>query len=249
LFACLVIGLLACCVSCKAGKAGVSDNIGEEVESLPAETDDTEDVPSGTVGLVLDMGDGPDVILDAYRKAALQDGVLGFFQDLTGSRDVALAVLSNAASFEISPALAFALCWEESHYNPRAYNRNRNGTVDWGLFQLNSGTFPGLKADDFYDPDVNARKGLSHLRWCLNAAGTEVAALAMYNAGTTRVCSVGAPKNTLDYISRILKRRRKIEELFIAESPRIFRTETIVETAEKPEKAPLRLSLLTPLGR
>ena len=186
-----------------------------------------------------------DIILSSYLNPALRERVLAFFRDLTGSQEVAQAILSSAAVHNIPPALAFALCAEESGYKTRALNHNRNDTVDRGLFQLNSATFPQLQVVDFFNADVNARHGLAHLRWCLDTAGTEVAGLAMYNAGTNRVRSVGTPKDTLDYISRILNRQRKIEGLFWAEYARIIRA----AQPEKEEKPPFRLSLLTPLGR
>jgi len=243
----LVIVLAVCLVSCKSGKADVSGPAAEVAEVPPVEGGEKEEAASVPAALVLDMSEGPDTILDAYRNPRLRDGVVLFFQNLTGSQNVAQVVLSNADSFDIAPALAFALCWEESRYDARAFNRNRNNTVDRGLFQLNSATFPKLKLDDFYNPEINAWHGLAHLRWCMDTAGTEVAALAMYNAGTARVRSAGTPKNTLDYISRILKRQRKIEELFMAEFPNISRTESVA--AEAPARTPFRLSLLTPLGR
>jgi hypothetical protein len=190
-----------------------------------------------------------DLILLAYRDEAFSEDVLVFFQDMTGSREVAEVILSNASVCDVSPALAFALCAEESGYNPRALNRNRNETIDRGLFQLNNASFPKLKIEDFYDSDVNARHGLSHLRWCLSSAGTEVAALAMYNAGATRVRSVGTPKSTLDYVSRILKRQRKIEEHFKDYYYRIVEERDNAELAIKEEKVFIRFSLLTPLGR
>jgi hypothetical protein len=40
----------------------------------------------------------------------------------------------------------------------------------------------------------------------------------MYNAGTGRVRFQGTPKNTLDYIHRILERQRRIERAFQAEA-------------------------------
>jgi len=55
---------------------------------------------------------------------------------------------------------------------------------------------------------------MSHLRYCLDTGRTEIAALAMYNAGTGRVSVTGAPKSTLDYISRILENKNKIENKF-----------------------------------
>jgi soluble lytic murein transglycosylase-like protein len=169
---------------------------------------------------------------------------------MTGSREVAEAILSNASVCNVAPALAFSLCAEESDYNPRALNRNKNETVDRGLFQLNNASFPKLKIEDFYDTGVNAQYGLSHLRWCLNSAGTEIAALAMYNAGETRVRSAGTPKSTLDYVSRILNRQRKIEGLFADYYYRIVEERNVpVELAEEKEKVFFRFSLLAPLGR
>ena len=188
--------------------------------------------------------DGNDIILSSYRDPALRDKVLTFFEDLTSSLTVAEVVLENASIFNVAPALAFSLCAEESGYNTQAFNRNRNETVDRGLFQLNSASFPYLRVVEFYRPELNARYGLAHLRWCLDTAGTDVAALAMYNAGMTRVHSQGTPKQTLDYVSRILNRQRKIESLFLTEYHNIIRP----ETAEEVKKAPFRLSLLMPVG-
>jgi len=218
--------------------------------SIPEDTAQIADVPFMQADVIPNMEEKPDIILASYRDPFLYNEVLSFFRELTGSAEVALAVLSNAAAYDIPPALAFALCWEESRYNPRALNRNRNESIDRGLFQLNSASFPNLALEDFYNPYVNARYGLSHLRWCLNIAGTEVAGLAMYNAGHNRVRSAGTPKATLDYISRILKLQRKIEELFVAESLRIVRVEIPeTESEEMVKKAAFRFSLLTPLGR
>ncbi|WP_052297696.1 transglycosylase SLT domain-containing protein [Leadbettera azotonutricia] len=137
-----------------------------------------------------------DTILDAYRNETTRDQVVAFFEKITNSRELAAVVLSNAAAVGVSPALAFSLCWEESCYNPRAVNKkNRNLTIDRGLFQLNSASFPDLEEEDFYNPSINAWYGLSHLRWCLDNAGTEVAGLAMYNAGTGRVRNGGPQKH------------------------------------------------------
>ena len=195
--------------------------------------------------LVSGLEDGQDIILAFYRNPDLRESVLDFFGQLSGSHELAAAIMPQAAALDLPPALAFALCWEESRYNARAFNQNRNETVDRGLFQLNSATFPDLAVEDFYDLEINARLGLAHLRWCLDTAGTDVAGLAMYNAGTTRVRSAGTPKGTLDYISRILKNQRKMEELFIAGCTLISQEG---EEEEIEEKAPFRLSLLAPLG-
>lgn len=158
-----------------------------------------------------------DRILELYRDPASRDQVVDFFTSLCGSRQVASVILSNAATYNISPSLAFSLCWEESRYNPRAINRkNRDESVDRGLFQLNNRSFPNVAEYDFFEPHINAWYGMGHLRLCLDTGGTEIAALAMYNAGTGRVRGLGTPKTTLDYIHRVLEGRRKIERIFAA---------------------------------
>ena len=161
-----------------------------------------------------------DLIQELYQKKETRNWVIGFFSKMCGSRDIAEAILAAADRNDISPALAFALGWEESRFNPRAVNpRNRDESIDRGLFQLNSRSFPGIEVHAFYDLEVNARYGMSHLRHCLDTGGTEIAALAMYNAGTGRVGTTGAPKSTLDYVHRILKNRQRIESHFKAQLP------------------------------
>jgi soluble lytic murein transglycosylase-like protein len=88
--------------------------------------------------------------------------------------------------------------------------------VDRGLFQLNSKSYPNLGIQDFYDPGTNARYGIAHFKSCLNVAGNEVTALAMYNAGNGRVERGATPKKTLNYVSRILSYENNIAGLFAA---------------------------------
>lgn len=218
-----------------------SQNRAKEAGESLSEAEETEAEPPSQI---VSFNKERDIILESYNDPELREKALNFFVDLTDSREVSIVVLDNAVIYNIPPALAFSLCAEESSYNPQAFNRNKNGSVDRGLFQLNSASFPDLKISEFYSPTVNARFGLAHLRWCLDTAGTEVAGLAMYNAGMTRVHAQGTPKHTLDYVSRILKRQRTIEELFLAEYTNFVQ----IEIAEKPQKPPFRLSLLTPLG-
>jgi len=159
--------------------------------------------------------DHRDPILELYRDAESRDRVVDFFAGVCASPEIVQVILDWADSFNIAPALAFALAWEESRLNPYAVNnKNRDGSIDRGLFQLNSRSFPRLEIQAFFNPGVNAQHGISHLRHCLDAGGSEIAALAMYNAGANRVNSSGAPKSTLDYISRIMENRREIENLF-----------------------------------
>jgi soluble lytic murein transglycosylase-like protein len=164
---------------------------------------------------ILESMNQPDRILCYYRNGENRLEVIAFFSALVQSEEIALSILVNADKFNIPPSLAFALCWGESRFNPRAVNRtNRNHTIDRGLFQLNNESFPKLREADFFNSDVNAYYGMAHLRWCLDSGGSEVAGLAMYNAGTNRVKAGTTPRHTLDHVSRILEFRNGIESLF-----------------------------------
>jgi len=89
---------------------------------------------------------------------------------------------------------------------------------------------------------------MGHLRYCLDVGGSEIAALAMYNAGTNRVNSSGTPRSTLDYVSRIMENRWKIEDLFW-EQEVLFQEQfdDFSEVAEIVPERP-RLVLLMPLA-
>jgi hypothetical protein len=178
--------------------------------------------------------DSPDPVMEYFRDGEYREWVTGFFAALCSSREIAQAILENSEAFDVPPALAFALSWEESRFDPGAINRrNRDGSIDRGLFQLNNRSFPSLDNIAFFDIKSNARYGISHLRHCLNSSGSEISALAMYNAGTGRVMTQGAPEVTLNYINRILENRRRIESRFLA---RLIREEE-KRLAHRPESA------------
>lgn len=156
------------------------------------------------------MNSGEDIALRLYRSEKTRDAVVAFYSELAGSRDLSAIILKYADENNISPSLAFALSWEESRFKTRAVNKNAD-SVDRGLFQLNSKAFPALSEEEMFDPEINAKNGLSHLRFCIDQSGNEVAALAIYNAGSTAVRSGKTPKRTLDYVSRVLAYRESAD--------------------------------------
>jgi hypothetical protein len=163
----------------------------------------------------LESLDRRDPIAPYYLDPSTKDSTLQFFSSLTRSENVARVILDNAQKYGVRPSLAFALALEESDFRVDAFNKNPD-SVDRGLFQLNSKSYPDMAIPDFYDPAINARYGLAHLKSCLKEAGNEVAALAMYNAGNGRVARGATPKKTLNYVSRILAYEDNISSLFAA---------------------------------
>lgn len=155
-------------------------------------------------GLPIEVPLNKDIGLTLYRNPTTRDKVVGFYTNLSGSAEIAQIVIRVANRFNVPLSLAFALAWKESKFVPTAVNYNGN-SVDRGLYQLNSLSFPTVKPQDFFDPAINAEKGLGYLSQCLKDGGNEVVGLAMYNAGMSRVFQDGTPRVTLDYISTILK--------------------------------------------
>ena len=162
--------------------------------------------------------------LELYRQSFSRGSVEKFYTCITHDKDVALAILSEADKNDIPLPLAFALAYTESRYNPKATNSNVNTTIDRGLFQLNSNSFPALTEADFFDPYISAKYGMSHLKFCLNSAGNEVSALAMYNAGTGRVRSNKTPQSTLNYVGKIITYQKMLESLFADEVEAYYET-------------------------
>jgi len=197
-------------LSCSANSTLAEDQMIEEAVVEPAWVGLHPDEYRNTV---LKARHQSDPILTLYRDPGSREEVIDFFEAIVHSRKLASLILVQAEEYDVSPSLAFALGWEESRFSPTAVNKNRS-SIDRGLFQLNSKSFPKLAEKDFFNPETNTRYAIAHLRWCLDLAGSEVAGLAMYNAGTTRVRSNNTPKTTLDYVSRILAFQDGVNDLF-----------------------------------
>ena len=156
---------------------------------------------------------GPQPMLALYREDVTNRAVTEFFIALTGSAETALPILYHADRNNVSLSLAFALTWVESLYSPTAVNQNPT-SIDRGLWQLNSLSFPNLREEDFFNPDVNSRHGAAYLRRCLDLGSDERTALAIYNAGLTRVRRNEIPPTTVRYVERVTAYQRSIEARF-----------------------------------
>jgi hypothetical protein len=165
------------------------------------------------VETAISLGPEQDIGLELYRRPESRDRVIDFYSQVAGSREIAELILHYSNRYEVPPSLAFSLVYAESSFRPRAVNRNST-SIDRGLFQLNNRSFPDLTEADFFDPVVNTQHGVAYLRYCLDEGKNLVVALAMYNAGRTRVTERGTPRMTLDYIAKILDYQRDLERHF-----------------------------------
>jgi len=127
---------------------------------------------------------------------------LDYFTERTGSRELASVIIEAADMYDIPRTLALALAYKESSFDPHQVSANSK-SVDRGLFQLNSLSFPDMSDEEVFNPRINAQTGMSYLRYCWNRGGNATVALAMYNAGPTRVEELGTPVFTMNYIHKI----------------------------------------------
>ncbi len=129
------------------------------------------------------------------RSAAVQ-----FYRQFSGSEGIAKTIMDRAIELELPVHIAFALAWRESRFDPKAVSpRNRGGTRDWGLFQLNDGGRRDWSADDFFDIDKNTHSALYYLRQCIAGMGSLELGLAAYNAGVYGVRTRGLSATTRNY--------------------------------------------------
>lgn len=153
--------------------------------------------------------------LHFYRNAQTHNAVIDFFVSLTGSEEVALSAIYYSNKYNIPLLLTFSLMHTESHFLPNAVNYNAS-SVDRGVFQLNSRAFPHLTEDDFFNPDISASYGVSHLEWCMSVSSSTEEALAIYNAGYGKVKSGNIPASTRDYIRKIEAYRDSLNREFFS---------------------------------
>lgn len=90
----------------------------------------------------------------------------------------------------------------ESGFNQNATHRNRNGTVDYGIAQINSSNHKWLRntlgVNDFMDPYQSIRCGVYMMSKCLAENGhNESMALAAYNTGRNGISSTQYSRNVL----------------------------------------------------
>lgn len=107
---------------------------------------------------------------------------------------LALATDANSFCFNeagrmygVSPELLYAIAKVESNFNPKAINRNKNKTYDYGVMQINSSHYKTLGHDLWMrlsDPCTNVKVGAWILSQCIKRYGYTWEAVGCYNANS-----------------------------------------------------------------
>lgn len=92
--------------------------------------------------------------------------------------------------YGINPQILKAIAKVESNFNPRAINRNRNGTYDFGIMQINSSWYYALGEEWWMtlgDPCSNIKGGARILSTCMKKYGYSWEAIGCYNSRTPAI--------------------------------------------------------------
>jgi soluble lytic murein transglycosylase-like protein len=94
------------------------------------------------------------------------------------------------SEYRIDPLLLYSIAKVESALDPKAFNRNRDGSYDIGLMQINSTHLPGLMASGvtrerlMYEPCSSIHAGAQILAGFIDRFGYNWEAVGAYNAGS-----------------------------------------------------------------
>lgn len=96
---------------------------------------------------------------------------------------------SVAARYRVNPQILFSIARKESGLNPLAINRNANGTLDFGLMQVNSRWLPllgtwGIRQQDLMDSCINLHVGAYILASEMARRGNTWEAVGSYHSPT-----------------------------------------------------------------
>lgn len=109
-------------------------------------------------------------------------------------------------TYGVSPRLLWAIAKCESNFNPRAVGKNKNGSVDIGVMQINSIWRKDLGPtwNYLFDPCTNVKTGAWVLSQCVQKYGNSWKAVGCYHSQTPHLSEAYANR-----VAKILMRAPK----------------------------------------
>jgi soluble lytic murein transglycosylase-like protein len=115
-------------------------------------------------------------------RTTILAAILGLF-----SGSAAACWEEAGARYGVNPYLLYAIAKTESSLNPKAINRNKNGSYDIGLMQINSSWFPtlrryGVDEQQLLEPCTSIHVGAWILAQNMQRMGNSWDAVGAYNS-------------------------------------------------------------------
>jgi len=136
--------------------------------------------------------------------------ILEFYDRYTRSRKITEVIIKYSLEKNIPLHMMFSLARRESGFNTRLESRNRDGSWDYGLFQLNSFHVKWTRVD-FFNIEKNTMAAAGLMQWLLKEFKRDDLALAAYNAGYGKIKNKEIPYTTAMHVFEIKKFEKELD--------------------------------------
>jgi len=103
-----------------------------------------------------------------------------YYSEITRHPEIIKEIFFYNQRYGYEPEILIALCYQESRFKQFAICHNKNGSIDCGLYSLNSYYF---KIPNIFDIKVNISNGIFYFDYCFQKGGSIKSALMIYNCG------------------------------------------------------------------
>jgi len=145
-----------------------------------------------------------EIVINAVKSNDI-DEILAIYDGICNP-ELVYMIINSAIMNDIPLSLLLAIIDVESKFDPKAYNKNTNKTIDRGLMSLNSKTFSNFAKEQLYDPKINLKLGCEHLVGLKKRYGKWGLAIIHYNGLYSKGAGV--------YLVNVIEKERYYEKLF-----------------------------------
>jgi soluble lytic murein transglycosylase-like protein len=158
------------------------------------------------------------ILMPSKKALAYEEPVAGITVTLDAVKDkpIEKAVAYYSAIYHVDSNLVLAVIDGESEGNPNAINKNRNGSTDHGLMQINSCNHEWLSKElgitDFHDPVQNIQAGTYILSLLTAKYDNYHRVLMAYNMGEKRTRELWRQGiRTSRYSRRVMEKYQRLK--------------------------------------
>ena len=133
-------------------------------------------------------------------KSGKADLVYSFYDSFIKNKELTINIVNNALCVDVPIHYFIAITWQESKFKPKArHTRNSDGSIDYGVFGLNSKTYKNYSKEYLEKIENNCRFAANHLLEAYNKSNNWYSAIGIYNAGNENNINFKYVRNVLLY--------------------------------------------------
>lgn len=150
--------------------------------------------------------------IEKHLKDGEGEFIYNFYDQITGNRHITYKIIEKCLNLDVPVNLAMALCYQESRFYIYAINgeHNKNGSSDYGLFQLNSYTFSEYDQEYLMDVNNNIHHGIEWLAIHHSTYGDWYKVVIAYNSGDID----DVPQSTIEYMTNIFAKVKEYDQMY-----------------------------------